>query len=418
MPMFRALRHRNYRLYFLSQLFSLSGIWIQNVAQSWLVYELTHSSFWLGLIGFLHFFPISLFSLVGGSIADRFSKRKLLLALQAIAIVLAFIFAALVWTNAATVGWIGMMAFGFGMINAFEIPARQSFVIELVGKEDLPNGIALNSAVFNTARLLGPAIGGAIIATMGVGWCLFLNGISYLPVIWGLLAMRFQNQPQQYRTPEPLVHSIRAVFLYIRQTRPVLGLLILISATTIFGWSYSVLLPVFASDVLHGGAMELGKLMSANGIGALGSALFVAGQGYRFLPRHLVFSGLLIFIVAISIFAVSKMLVLSLVMMAVAGFGLILFYINANSALQRRVPDHLRGRIMGMYALSFGGLMPIGSLLIGVISEHIGAPAAVIIGAVICAIIAYVVSRLVPRQPAEPAEKIPAEQRLNIPNVV
>jgi MFS family permease len=415
LPMFRALRHRNYRLYFFGQFFSLCGTWIQNVAQGWLVYELTHSPFWLGLVGFLNFLPLSLFSIFAGSLADRVSKHKMLLVLQIPPMLLAFVFAILIWTKTLTVGWICVLAFAFGMVNAFDIPVRQSFVVELVGKADLANGIALNSATFNTARLLGPAIGGIIIATLGAGWCLFLNGVSYLAAIWALTAMRFEKKPAPQNNDAPIAHSIREILQYIRHNRPVYGLLLLVSAITVFGWSFWILMPVFASEILQGGAITLGKLMSAGGVGALGSALLVAGFSHRFLPRRLVFSGVIIFVVGIIGFAFSKALWLSLVMIAIAGFGLILFYINANSALQRRVPDHLRGRIMGVYALAFGGLSPFGNLLIGFVADKIGAPAAVLIGAAICAVMAYIVSRLVPPQPRVLEERIPPIPQVNLP---
>jgi MFS family permease len=413
--MFRALQHRNYRLFFFGQFVSLSGTWIQTVAQGWLVYELTHSSFWLGFIGFLNFLPLSLFSLIAGSVADRVEKHKLLLFLQIPPMLIAFIFAALVWTKAISVAWLSVLVFGFGVVNAFDVPTRQSFVIELVGKEDLANGIALSSAIFNSARLLGPAIGGIIIATLGAGWCLLINGISYLAAIGALLAMRFENVRAPQNKHEPLGHSIREILLYIQQTRPVYGLLILVSIVTIFGWSFWILMPVFASQILQGGAVELGKLMSSGGVGALGSALLVAGYGHRFLPRRLLFAGVTIFVAGIVIFAFSKILYLSLAMIALAGFGLILFYINANSALQRRVPDHLRGRIMGVYAFVFGGLSPFGNLQIGFFAEKIGAPLAVVIGAIICAIMAYVVSRLVPPQPRQLEEKIPSMPPVQVP---
>jgi MFS family permease len=227
--------------------------------------------------------------------------------------------------------------------------------------------------------------------------------------------MRFQRRPHPKDIFAPLGHSIREIFLYIRQTRPVYGLLILVGTMAVFGWSFSVLMPIFAGDVLKGGAIELGKLMSASGLGAVSSALFVAGLGHRFLPRRLLFSGVAIFVAAISIFALSKTLSLSLAMMVIAGFGIILFYINANSALQRRVPDHLRGRIMGMYAFVFGGLTPAGSLQVGFISEKLGAPAALIIGAIICAMMAYVISRFVPPQPRAVEEKIPSIPQVQIP---
>ncbi len=416
--MFRALHHRNYRLYFFGQLFSLSGTWIQNVAQGWLVYELTRSPFWLGFVGFLNFLPLFIFSLPAGSLADRVSKHKLLLALQIPPMLLALMFAILIWSETITVSLIGVLAFGFGMVNAFDLPARQSFAIELVGKKDLGNAIALNSATFNTARLLGPAIGGIIIATAGAGWCLFINGVSYLAGIWALTAMRFERRALPEQSHPSLKNSIAEILHYIRQTRPVLGLLMLVSVMTIFGWSFWILMPVFAGSILNGGAIELGKLMSFGGVGALGSALAVAGLGHRLLPRRLVFYGVIIFVSGVTGFALSKTFYLSLVMVAIAGFGLILFYINANSALQRRVPNHLRGRMMGVYALVFGGLSPFGNLQVGFLAEKFGAPQAVILGAAICAAMAYVVSRLAPPQPRKRQEKISPLPPVNIPAAV
>ena len=398
LPMFRALRHRNYRLYFFGQFFSLSGSWLQTVAQGWLVYELTHSPFWLGFIGFLNFLPLTFFSLLGGSLADRVPKHKLLIALQIPPMLIAFVFAILIWTKTLTVGWIGVLAFAFGLVNAFDTPTRQAFVVELVGKEDLANGIALNSATFNTARLIGPALGGIIIATLGAAWCLFINGISYLAAIWSLAIMDFAGKPEMKKTPAPFGLAIREVIHYIRATRPVYGLLALVAIITIFGWSFWILMPVFASQILQGGAVELGKLMSSGGIGALGSALFVAGVGHRFLPRHLLFAGVAIFVTGLGIFAFAKILYLSLFGVMLAGFGIILFYINANSALQRRVPDHLRGRMMGMYAFAFGGLSPFGNLQIGFVADQFGAPAAVLIGALVCAVTAGLAARFVQSQ--------------------
>ena len=390
-PMFRALRHRNYRYYFLGQIISLSGSWLQTIAQGWLVFELTHSAFWLGFVGFLNFLPLSFFSLIGGSLADRFSKQKLLLALQIPALLLALIFAILIWTNTITVAWICGLAVSFGMVNAFDIPARQAFAIELVGKDDLPNALALNSATFNTARLLGPAIGGIIIATLGAGWCLFINSVSYLAAIWALAAMRFEKMPLRKTMPKPLGNSIREILLYVRRTPRVYGLLMLVSVMTIFGWSFWILIPAFAAQLRSGSAVELGKLMSAGGFGALGSALLVAAVNHRVSSWRLLFAGVVIFVTGVAVFALAKNFHLALLAIAVAGFGIILFYINANSSLQRRVPNHLRGRMMGVYAFSFGGLSPVGNLLIGFVAEKFGAPLAVLGGAGICAVMAIIV---------------------------
>jgi predicted MFS family arabinose efflux permease len=393
LPMFRALRHRNYRLYFLGQIISLSGSWLQTVAQGWLVFELTHSPFWLGFIGFLNFLPLSFFSLIGGIIADRVPKHKLLLVLQIPPLLLALIFAALIWTKTVTVGWIGVLAFGFGLINAFDIPTRQAFAIELVGKEDLVNALALNSATFNTARLLGPAVGGVIIATLGAGWCLFINGVSYLAAIWALATMRFEKTSVRKRIQAPIAASLREILLYVQRTPRVFSLLLLVSTITIFGWSFWILMPAFAKQVFGGGAVELGQLMSVGGVGALASALFTAAFNYRVSPRRLLFFGAVIFVVGITLFALVKSFPAALAMLAVAGFGIILFYINANSSLQKRVPNHLRGRMMGVYAFAFGGLSPLGNLLIGFAADKIGPPLAVIAGAVICAAMAYFASR-------------------------
>jgi MFS family permease len=389
--MFRALRHRNYRYYFLGQIISLSGSWLQIIAQGWLVFELTHSAFWLGFVGFLNFLPLSFFSLIGGSIADRFPKQKLLLALQIPALLLALVFAILIWMNAITVGWICVLAFSFGLVNAFDIPTRQAFAIELVGKDDLPNALALNSATFNTARLLGPAAGGIIIATLGAGWCLFINSVSYLAAIWALAAMRFKNKPIRQTAPKPLGNSIREILLYVRRTPRVYSLLVLVSVMTIFGWSFWILIPAFANQFRDGGAVELGKLMSASGFGALGSALLVAAINHRFSSWRLLFAGVVIFVAGVSVFALAKNFPLALIAIAVAGFGIILFYINANSFLQRRVPNHLRGRMMGVYAFSFGGLSPAGNLLIGFVAEKFGASWAVLGGAGTCMVVALII---------------------------
>ena len=394
-PMFRAMRHRNFRLFIFGQSISLIGSWMQSVAQGWLVYEITRSSFWLGMIGFLGTAPLLVLSIFGGAVADRLPKRELLLATQVIAMILALLFAALMWSGGMDLAWIAVLALGLGIVTAFEWPARQSFVIELVGPDDLANGIALHSAVFNSARLLGPAIGGVLIAWVGVAWCFFLNGLSYLAVIAGLWAMRLPRRPSS-TSAVSFKKSLLESFSYVRQTRPVLGLLALVAMVTIFGWSFSVLMPVYASKILHGDAVTLGKLVSAMGSGALISALAVAAIGNRVLPRRLLFSGLNIFVLAVSFFAFSKSPFWSIMLSALVGFGLITFYITANTALQRRVPDHLRGRVMGIYFVAFGGLMPIGSLQVGVVAERVGPPWAVFLGAIICAIAGYVVSRFVP----------------------
>ena len=360
---------------------------MHNTAQGWLVYDLTRSSAWLGVVGFLSFMPYSIFALWGGSVADRLDKRRLLVMTHMSALVLALIYAVSVWGEWINIAGIATLAFGLGMISAFDSPARQAFVIDLVGKEDLQNGIALNSAMFNAARLLGPALAGIVIAKFGVAWCLFANAASFLPAIITLLRLRLPAataRPQAQAAP--FWRAQREIWHYLRHTPVIAGLLLLVGITTIFGWSFVVVLPVFAEEILRGGALELGRLLSASGLGALASALTVAVLSHRFRPRQLLMAGLAIYVLAIAVFALSQHPWLSRAALTLVGFGLIMFYVNCNTALQRRVPDHLRGRVMGVYVMCYGGLMPVGSLQVGLVSARIGAPAALLLNAAMCAL--------------------------------
>ncbi|HZV12540.1 MAG TPA: MFS transporter, partial [Candidatus Kapabacteria bacterium] len=331
---FRSLRHRNYRLFFSGQLVSLCGTWMQNVAQSWLVWELSHSALWLGIIGFMTFLPQLLFSLFGGTVADRFPKRGLIIVTQTVSMVLAFVLAALVWTNVVTVWWVAALAFMLGTVNSFDMPARQAFVVEMVGKEDMTNAIGLNSAIFNSARLIGPALGGIVIGLVGTAWCFFLNGVSFIAVIIGLYAMQLP--------PSRIVHMGKSVWksakdgmIFIRREPTVRSIMVLVSAVTVFGWSYSVLLPLFADEVLHVGAVGLGNLYSANGVGALLSALFVAAVGDKIKTRKMVFTGISIFLIGVTCFALSHWFWISMVSLTCIGMGLISFFATANSTLQK-----------------------------------------------------------------------------------
>ncbi len=384
-PMFRSLRHRNYRLFFFGQLVSLIGTWMQNIGQAWLVYQLTHSPVWLGAVGFLTSVPVLLFSMFGGTVADKISKKRLITATQIASMVQAFILAALVWTDAITPAVVGVLAFTLGTINAFDMPGRQSFVVEMVGKEDLPNAIALNSAVFNSARMLGPAIGGIIIGILGVGWCFFLNGISFIAVIIGLMLMNVEERIIA-RDGSSMLQSIREAVAYIRSEAALRTIIILVAVVTIFGWSYSVMLPIFADRILGIGAIGLGNLLTANGIGALISALTVASFG-RKVPAHIfIYTGLSIFICSIVVFTASSSPLLSMVCLVGVGLGLIAFFATANASLQMRAPDHLRGRVMGLYSLVFQGFFPFGSLGMGVMANLIGVRLAIAGGASICGV--------------------------------
>jgi len=417
LSVFRALRHRNYRLFFSGQIVSFLGTWMHNTAQGWLVYDLTGSSAWLGVIGFLSFVPYSIFAVWGGSIADRYDKRRMILITQTLSLFLAFGYALLVWSDWITIYLIAGLAFTLGIANAFDTPARQAFVIDLVGKEDLSNGIALNSAMFNTARLLGPACAGIVIARLGVAWCLFANALSFIPAVITLGMIRTSVTTTASAAQTPLWHSFREILQYLRAQRTIFGLLLLVGITTIFGWSFVVVLPVFAKDILGGGATLLGNLLSASGFGALAGAIAVASLSGRLTPRRLMFSGLTIFTVALSIFALSRFAWLSMLALMLAGFGLIMFYVNCNSPLQKRVPDALRGRVMGIYVMCFGGLMPIGSLQTGVVGEHFGAPAALLLNAAVCMLATLAAARAVSQKDKKAnstAEKIMTEPRAKI----
>lgn len=397
LPAFRSLRHPNYRLFFFGQLLSLIGTWMQNIGQAWLVYQLTHSSVWLGVIGFLTSIPMLLFSMLGGTLADKVSKKRLITATQIASMIQAFILALMVWTGLATPALVGVLAFTLGTINAFDIPGRQSFVVDMVGKEDLQNAIALNSAVFNGARMFGPAIGGLVIGMLGVGWCFFLNGISFIAVIVGLLLMTVEEKVPASGASS-VIDSIAMSLAYIRSEISLTALMMLVAVLTIFGWSYSVLLPIFADSILDIGAIGLGNLLTANGIGALISALTIASVGHKVPPRKFIYSGLALFVLSVLIFAASSSPFLSMVCMVGVGMGLIAFFATANASLQRRSPDHLRGRVMGLYSLVFQGFFPFGSLGMGVLANLIGAKLAVASGACVCGVAGGTVYRFVKKR--------------------
>lgn len=369
------------------------GTWMQNVAQSWLVWELSHSSVWLGIIGFLTFVPQLLFSMVGGIAADRFSKRKLLVITQASSMLLALIMAALVFTGTATVQLVGVLAFCLGTVNAFDMPGRQMFVMEMVGREDVVNAVGLNSAVFNSARLVGPAIGGYVIYAVGTGWCFLINGVSFFAVIIGLLAMRLQPHVVKH-TGQSVLRSLGDGLKFIRGERVILPFMILVSTLTVFGWSYNVLLPLFADQILNVGSVGMGNLLSANGVGALTGALLIASIGDNHAPHRIATISVSLFLCGLVILAISHVFLLTLAGMLMIGMGLTSFFTTANSVLQRRSPDAMRGRVLGVYSMVFGGFFPFGSLEVGTLAKYIGPTEVLLINACISAVVAGLVLRM------------------------
>ena len=386
---FSALRHRNFRLFFSGQLVSLIGTWLQNTAQGWLVYEMTHSAHMLGVVTAVGTAPMLFFSIWGGSMADRHSKRNIVLWTQTSMMILALTFALLVWSRHITIWEILVVAGLRGLTMAFDMPARQAFMVEMTSREDLMNAISLNSSMVNGARVVGPSIAGFLIARVGMAMCFFLDGLSYLAVIAGLLMMRLPKFVKPLRTGSARAHVLEG-FSYVWKNRRMKTLLILFSIVGVFGWSYSVLMPAFAKDVLKTGAGGFGALLSANGLGALLGALTVASVGHRVSRRVLVFGGLWIFSAMLFLLAFTDNFYLALVLLAIGGWGMLLFFSTVNTLLQMDASDEMRGRVMGIWALIFGGMMPVGGLEAGLLSDWFGVRWTVAIGGMVCALAALV----------------------------
>src|SRR5580693_1367220 len=377
----RALRHRNFQLFFSGQLISLIGTWMQSVAQSWLVYRLTGSALLLGSVGFASQVPVFVFAPLGGIAADRFNRRQIVIATQTAAMLLAAILAALTLFHKVQVWHVFVLASLLGIVNAFDIPGRQSFLVDMVGKEDLMNAIALNSSMFNGARVIGPAIAGILVSRIGEGWCFFANGASYIAVVAGLLMMKLPPHHPVPAGTSPFEH-IAEGFRYIQRTAPILALITLIGIVSLVAVPYSVLMPIFADQVLHRGAHGLGILMGSAGVGALLGALTLASRrGVKGLGRVVGYAAVL-FGVSLILFAFSRIFWLSVLLLVPVGYGVMLQMSSSNTLIQAMVPDELRGRAMAMYTMMFMGMAPIGSLLSGLFADWIGAPLTVAIGGV------------------------------------
>ncbi len=393
---FAALRHRNYQLYFGGQLVSNAGTWMQTIAQGWLVYELTHSDLALGIVGFAAAIPALIVSPWGGVVVDRVPKRTLLIVTQASAMLLAFILAALSFTHLVQEWHIILLAGGIGLVNAFDGPGRQAFVVEMVGREDLPNAIALNSLMVNSARVIGPALGGILLAVFGAAWCFTINGISFLAVIIGLWAMRVQpHQPLiQMESPWNLLVS---GLHYVSRQIDLGGLLLLSLIFSIFGLSYATILPAFVEQVLHQGAASYGWVNAAVGGGAVTGALMIANQhGRSWRGSWLVISGIA-FPIILGAFAFTSLYAFSLVLAFGLGVGFMVQFTMINTLLQTRVEDQFRGRIMALYTLTFFGFSPIGNLAIGALAQAIGLSESILIFAVLGLVLTSFVLRKIPR---------------------
>jgi MFS family permease len=381
----RALRYRNYRLFFAGQGLSLIGTWMQRLAVSWLVYRLTNSPFLLGLAAFVGQLPLFVFASFAGVFVDRWDRYRLLLVTQVLALVQALLLAGLTLTGHVAVWHIFVLAACLGVINAFDMPVRQSFVIDLVGqrKEDLPNAIALNSVMVNGSRLAGPFLAGLAVAAFGEGVCFLLNALSFLAIVVALLLMKITpaaHTKSKTRAMAGLIEGYRYAFGFppIRYTLVVLGLI------SLMGMSYQVLMPVFAGKVLRGGPSTLGFLMAAAGVGALVSAVNLASRKSAAGIERMIVLGSALFGLGLVGFAFSRHMAFSLVCMLVAGFGMMASLTSCNTMLQTTVDEDKRGRVMSLYAMAFQGMTPFGGLLAGTLASHVGAPYAVMAGGACC----------------------------------
>ena len=368
---FRALRHRNYRLYFFGQLTSLAGTWMQSAAQSWLVLKLTNSSIMLGVVSFAQFAPILLVGLFAGVVIDRIDRRRMLIGTQTLLMLSAFTLAILTLTGLVRVEHVIILAAFNGTVGSFDMPGRQSFVVEMVGYDDLANAIALNSMMFNGARMLGPAAAGLLIAWLGTGACFFLNGLSFLAVIWSLWQMNIAARSIEIGGARVLA-QLHEGLSYVWANRVILSQMILAAVTNGFGYQYLVLVPIFARNVLHGDAQAYGFLVAIQGLGSVLGAATLASRVTSSGIRNNLIAGLFISAIGIVIFGLSPWLSLSLLAQLVIGVGLTNFRASNNTLVQLFVSDDLRGRVMSTYQLASVGMMPLGALTVGFMGHKLG----------------------------------------------
>ena len=404
---FRALRHRNFRLFFAGQLISLIGTWMQTVAQAWLVYRLTGSAVLLGTVAFVSQIPVFFLATVGGIVADRYPKRRVVVVTQAVQMIQAFLLAALTIAGVVQVWEIVVLSGLLGVANAFDIPARQAFFVEIVGKEDLQSAIGLNSSIFNSARIIGPTLAGILVAIVHEGWCFFINGVSFFAVLVALLMMRV-HEPESTRHGRGAWQQALEGFRYAWDSPTISSLLLLVGVVSLVGIPYTVLMPIIADRVLHGGARDLGLLMGATGVGAVMGALTLAmRRGVRGLGR-LAATAAGGFGVSLVLFSFSRWLALSMVLLIPVGYCAMLQMAATNTLLQSMSPDHLRGRIVALYSMMFMGMAPAGSLGAGFTADRLGAPYTLAMGGAACMAAAVVFARRLPHFRADALEKLRA----------
>ncbi len=388
---FSAMRHRNFKLFFWGQLVSVIGVWMQATAQQWLVYRLTGSQTSLGMVTFINFLPVLVLSLFMGVITDQFPRKKLLLFTQSWFMLLAFILALLTWLEIIQYWHILLLAFLLGIGNALDMPARQAFVVELVDddKSDVMNAISLNSALFNMARIIGPAIAGAVVATFGEAPAFAINGLSYLAVIFALSLMALPSPSVLASRTKP-IEKMKAGFSYILDQKDILGLVVLVAVFSMVGFGALTLVPVFAKDILYIGAAGFGHLLSWQGVGALIGAMILIVYGNRFRKGKLLLFSRLLLGPGIIGLAISRTPWISMALMALLGYSLITQLVLTNTLIQTIVPDELRGRVLSTYTWALGGFYPLGSLFMGFLGDQIGAPTAAMLSGIGCILLILV----------------------------
>lgn len=392
----RALRHRNYRLFFSGQTVSLVGTWITRIATSWLVYRLTHSVFLLGVVGFFGQIPTLLLAPFTGVLIDRWNRHRILVVTQVLAMLQSVALAVLTLAGIITVTEILALQVVQGIINAFDTPARQTFVVEMVtDRADLPNAIALNSSMVNASRIIGPSVGGIMIAAVGEGWCFAFDAVSYLAVIASLLAMRLEKFSRPAANTR-MLDELRTGFRYVTRFPPVRDSLLLLALVATMGMPYNVLMPAIAASVLHGGPHTLGYLMTSVGVGALGGAFYLASRRSVLGLGRVMVTATATFGAGLVAFSFSRVLWLSLLILPFVGAGMMVVMASTNTILQTIVEDDMRGRVMSFYTMAFLGTAPLGSLLAGFAADHIGPTYTVTLGGVACALAAAVFAARLP----------------------
>lgn len=378
---FPALRSANYRYYFTGQIISQIGTWIQIIAQSWLVLQLTNSALWVGIIAALSTLPVLIFGLFAGVLIDRYPKKRLLFAAEASAMILAFVLGVLTLTNHINVGTIAILSFFLGVVTAIDMPARQAYVIDMVGKERLTSAIALNAGVFNSARVIGPGIAGLLIGLFGTGWAFMINGFSFIAVLIALYLIKTERK-EITASSNPLL-AIKEGLQYAFTHSSIRMVLFFAAVMSVFGWSYSVILPVIVKNTFHQGAAGLGYFNAASGLGALIGSIVVSSFSQKIKPVIFIVSGNVLFVASILLFSFTTATTIALILLFLSGLGILMMFSTMNATIQHLVNDSFRGRVMSIYTIMFLGTAPLGSLQVGLIAQQFGTDIALRVGATV-----------------------------------